>query len=444
VATPLTAAHRLWRARVFASTYLSYVAFYFCRRPFNSAKKSILADHPGWTQTTVGNIYAAYLFAYAVGQFLASGMGTKLGPRVNVLLGMAISLVATLAMGVDADPLVLGGVMLVNGLAQATGWSGNVGTMASWFHKHERGRVMGFWSTNFNIGALVAGWTMAAVLEFADWQWCFYVGAFVMAVAWTVFFLFQRNRPEDVGLLPIDDPATAVERSGSAGQRSNAERCGDPIDEATTPDPPPTGFLGLSGGQWTNLMLVAGFYFFAKFIRYAIWSWAPYFLQTHYLLDPGPANWYATAFDFLGLPGVVLTGYASDLWFGSRRAGISAVLMLCATFATLGMWVMAAAGVPVFVVLLATIGFFAYGPDALLTGAGAMDIGGRRAATFAAAVISGFGSMGSIVQELVIARVYDPKTDNLSVVFLLLLGSAACATGFCVALVWRNRSGRGV
>jgi sugar phosphate permease len=425
VATPLTAAHRVWRVKVFASTYLSYVAFYFCRKPFTSAKKSILADHPGWTQATVGNIYAAYLFAYAVGQFLASGMGTKLGPRVNVLLGMAVSLAATLAMGVDADPVVLGGVMLVNGLAQATGWSGNVGTMASWFHKHERGRVMGFWSTNFNIGALIAGWSMAAVLELADWRWCFYTGAIVMAVAWVVFVLFQRNRPEDVGLQPIDDPATEA-------------------DEATTPAPPPSGFLGLTGEQWTNLLLVAGFYFFAKFIRYAIWSWAPYFLQTHDHLGPGKANWYATAFDFLGLPGVVLTGYASDAWFGSRRAGVSAALMLGVTFATMAMWLLVAAGVPVFVGLLATIGFFAYGPDALLTGAGAMDIGGRRAATFAAAVISGFGSMGSIVQELVISRVYDPQTDNLAVVFVLLLGSAACATAFCAALVWRNRSGRGV
>ncbi len=97
-----------------------------------------------------------------------------------------------------------------------------------------------------------------------------------------------------------------------------------------------------------------------------------------------------------------------------------------------------------FVTLLCAVGFGAYGPDALLTGAGAMDIGGRRAATFAAAVISGFGSMGSIVQELVIARIYDPKTGDLSVVFMLLLGSSVMATLFGGALVWRNRSGRGI
>lgn len=424
--TPLTAAHRAWRVKVFASTYLSYVAFYFCRKPWSAAKNSILADHPAWNQTDLGNIYAAYLLAYAVGQFVASGMGTKLGPRRNVLLGMAVSLLATVAMGLDFDKYTLAGLMLVNGLAQATGWSGNVGTMASWFHKHERGRVMGLWATNFNIGSLVAGWTMAAVLDAASWQWTFYAGAIVMAVVWVLFFVMQRNRPQDVGLEPIDDPVTAV-------------------DEAKEPDPEPSGFLGLTGAQWTNLLLVAGFYFFIKFIRYAIWSWAPYFLETHYGRSAGTANWLASAFDFLGLPGVFLTGYLSDAMFGSRRAGVSALFMIAVTLATAVMWISIGAGVAVFVVMLAAIGFFAYGPDALLTGAGAMDIGGRRAATFAAAVISGFGSMGSIVQELVIARVYDPKTGDLSVVFLLLLGSAALATAFCGILVWRNRSGgRGI
>nr|HEX4313586.1 MFS transporter [Kofleriaceae bacterium] len=426
MATPLTAAHRAWRVKVFASTYLSYVAFYFCRKPWSAAKNSLLEAHPTWTQTDVGNVYAAYLLAYSIGQFVASGMGTKLGPRKNVLLGMGLSLLATLAMGLDFDLSTLGGLMVVNGLAQATGWSGNVGTMASWFHKHERGRVMGAWATNFNIGSLVAGWAMAGVLDVTGWQGTFFVGAIVMAIVWVAFFVMQRNKPQDVGLAPIDDPVTAV-------------------DEATEPDPPPTGFLGLDRNQWTNLLLVAGFYFFIKFIRYAIWSWAPYFLETHYACSAGTANWLATAFDFLGLPGVFLTGYLSDTRFGSRRAGISALFMIGVTIATAVMWLSIAAGVAVFVVVLAAVGFFAYGPDALLTGAGAMDIGGRRAATFAAAVISGFGSVGSIVQELVIARVYDPKTGDLSIVFLLLLGSAALATCFCGALVWRNRSGgRGI
>jgi sugar phosphate permease len=103
------------------------------------------------------------------------------------------------------------------------------------------------------------------------------------------------------------------------------------------------------------------------------------------------------------------------------------------------------AGVVVFVVLLGAVGFTLYGPDALLTGAGSIDIGGRRAAVYATAVISGLGSLGPVVQELVIARLYDSKSGDLGPIFVLLFGSAAAAALFCAALVWRNRrGGRGI
>src|SRR5262245_42260832 len=139
--TTLTQEHRAWRVKVFASTWLSYVGFYFCRKPFSAAKGAIGIE-TGWGATTLGNIWAAYLVAYALGQFVAAGMGTRLGPRRNVLLGMALSIAVTAQGGLTLSVPVMMGLVGINGLAQATGWSGNVGTMAGWFHKHERGRVM--------------------------------------------------------------------------------------------------------------------------------------------------------------------------------------------------------------------------------------------------------------------------------------------------------------
>src|SRR5215210_7716741 len=97
--TELSAAHRSWRVKVFASTWLSYVGFYFCRKPFSAAKGAIGIE-TGWSATTLGNIWSAYLIAYAIGQFLAAGMGTRLGPRKNVLIGMALSILVTVALGV--------------------------------------------------------------------------------------------------------------------------------------------------------------------------------------------------------------------------------------------------------------------------------------------------------------------------------------------------------
>jgi len=114
--------------------------------------------------------------------------------------------------------------------------------------------------------------------------------------------------------------------------------------------------------------------------------------------------------------------------------------MVCMVIATALMVLFGGSSLVVFVILLVAVGFTLYGPDALLTGAGAMDIGSRRLATFAAATISGFGSMGAAVQELVISRLYDAKS-SLAPVFGTLFGSAAMAALFCAVLVWRNRKG---
>ncbi|MBA2538418.1 MAG: MFS transporter [Deltaproteobacteria bacterium] len=451
MATGLTAAHRSWRIRVFASTWLAYVGFYFCRKPFSSAKSAIGSEY-GWDATTLGNIWAAYLIAYAIGQFLASWMGTKIGPRKNVLLGMMLSVGVTLAMGITPSVPILMGLVAVNGLAQATGWSGNVGTMAGWFHKTERGRVMGLWSTNFTIGSLGSGLAMAAVLGAGDrdliidipwlfeikvvdpdpWRWCFYLGAIVLAVIALQFYINQRNKPEDVGLAPVDDPVTPADES-----KLKLE------DEPRSTLPG-----GLSREAWTNLLLVGGFYFFAKFVRYAVWSWSAYFLQENYKLSGAEANAYSIVFDLMGIPGVYFTGWISDRYLNSRRAGISLVMMLGMTVSCGLLMMFADSGVTIFVVLLGCVGFTLYGPDALLTGAGAMDIGGRRSATFAAAVISGFGSIGPVVQEVIIPRLYDQKAaqqaGELGPVFALLFGSAALASVFCGVLVLRNRGGKGI
>ncbi|MBP6633685.1 MAG: MFS transporter [Kofleriaceae bacterium] len=427
MATPLTAAHRTWRTKIFAATWLSYVGFYFCRKPF-SAAKSPISDELGWSTEDISTIWAAYLFAYALGQFLASQLGPRLGPRRNVLIGMAASTLVTLAMGISPSIPVMTGLVVINGLAQATGWSGNVGTMAGWFHRHERGKVMGAWSSNFIVGSVASGFAMAGVLgvhgvdEPPPWRWCFYLGGLVLAVVWVVFFFLQRNRPEDVGLAAIDDPATDV-------------------DEATTPEPVGDGWLGLPRASWRNLLLVAGFYFFAKFIRYAVWSWAPFFMVETYGLSNARANLYATAFDIFGIAGAFATGWLSDKFFASRRAGVSLLMMLGMVVATALLFALRESGVAVFILMLGLVGFTLYGPDALLSGAGAVDIGGRRLATFAAAFISGIGSLGPVVQEVMIGKLYDKKTGELGPVLIVLFVSATLAAAFCAALVWRNRRG---
>ncbi len=422
-----------WRTRVFVATWLSYVGFYFCRKPWSVAK-SALGREAGFDAATLGTLGAAYLVAYAAGQFLAGALGTRFGPRVSVLGGMILSVLVTLAFGVTLDATTLMVLMALNGLAQATGWSGNVGTMAAWFHKHERGRVMGLWSTNFTVGSLASTWLLSWVLGAGGWRATFLAGAATLVAVIVQFWAFQRDRPEDVGLPPVEESDPPVpSAAGEAGALRGR------------PEPPPQGPFGLSRDAWVNLLLVSGFYFFVKLVRYAIWSWVPFFLERNHGLSGEAAGYYSTAFDLAGIPGVWVAGWMSDRWFASRRAEVALGMMLAMTGACGALLALGHTGVGVFAALLGIVGFSLYGPDALLTGAGAMDIGSRRAATLAAAVISGFGSLGPIVQELAIGRLYDARGGDLGPVFLLLFGSAACAAAFCAALVARNRrGGRGV
>lgn len=415
--TALSPAMRTWRMRIFAATWLSYVGFYFARKPFSIAKSS-MAKEAGFDASTLGDIGAAYLISYAIGQFLAGGMGSRLGPRLNLLLGMGLSILVSLGFGLTLNEELLIGLMAVNGLAQATGWSGNVGTMAAWFRKAERGRVMGLWATNFTIGALTSAWFAAWVLGGFGWRATFYAGAAVLSVVWVLFFFNQRNRPEDVGLAALPDP-DEVEPAVGAPATATFDRA-----------------------AWINIALVGGFYFFAKLIRYAIWSWVPFFLERNYGLAGDAAGYYSTLFDLAGIPGVMVTGWLSDRYFGSRRAGISLIMLLAMTAACGLLFWIGSTSVVVFAVCLGLVGFTLYGPDALMTGAGAMDIGSRRAAVLATGLISGIGSCGPVVQELVIGKMYDAKGGDLGPIFGLLFGSAAIAAMFCAALVYRQKTGR--
>jgi len=106
----------------------------------------------------------------------------------------------------------------------------------------------------------------------------------------------------------------------------------------------------------------------------------------------------------------------------------------CVLLATLGrtdlLW---------FSLSLALIGFSLYGPDALMSGAGAMDVGSRRQAVAAAGVINGMGSAGSVLQDIVLGSVLE--TSGSGTVFAILLASALCALACLGALLVRNRRG---
>jgi sugar phosphate permease len=88
-----------------------------------------------------------------------------------------------------------------------------------------------------------------------------------------------------------------------------------------------------------------------------------------------------------------------------------------------------------FTISLGMAGFMLYGPDSLISGVGAIDIGTKKGALVAAGIINGTGSIGPIFQEEIIGWMYVKYNHALGPIFILLV-IVASITAFITFILW--------
>jgi len=104
----------------------------------------------------MGLIDSVYLISYAVGQFIWGALADKVGPRRILLGGLLGSIVCSIAMGASSFLTAFLVINLLQGLAQSCGWAPLAKNLSCWFSRRERGQVLGWWSTNYAAGSVVA------------------------------------------------------------------------------------------------------------------------------------------------------------------------------------------------------------------------------------------------------------------------------------------------
>jgi len=380
--------YEFWRLRIFGITWLAYAGFYLTRASFSVAKIGILED-PNLSLTTenMGVIDGLYLTAYAVGQFVWGMLGDKVGTRKIVLLGLLGSIIAGFAMGVSSVMLAFGVFALLQGLSQSTGWAPLAKNITNWFSLRERGVVMGWWATNYTIGGLIgAPFAGLMAIYFGGWRFAFFIPAIVLAVVMILFFLLQKNKPQDMGLPPIEE--YHKEEPVSKGV-SNDEIVSEPEE-----------------GSWKSIIEViknpmvirlGAIYFFIKPTRYAILFWGPLYISESLGTGMAESAFVNSAFFLAGPFSVLAAGYASDKIFQSRRMPYCVISMFA--LAILLFFFNDLASVHSSLVsagLLFSVGFLIYGPDSLVSATAAVDFGTRKGASTASGVINGMGSIGAI------------------------------------------------
>jgi sugar phosphate permease len=261
-------------------------------------------------------------------------------------------------------------VWTLNGLAQSSGWSPNVKAMTEVPPEGRRGQVMGWWTTNYVVGGFVATPVAAYCLHRAGVFGAFTYPAIIVATVGLAVLVFL---PRWAGAA---HPARSMEEraAGRAARRAA------------------WGLVLRSPRVW----ILGGSYFFMKLARYALLFWLPFYGEKALGYGKTTANLVSIAFEAGGALGAITIGLLSDRLFGGRRFQVGIAALICLAIALASYGHVSALGVGANVACLAAIGFFLFGPDAILSGASAQDLGGPAAAAAAAGLINGMGSIGPI------------------------------------------------
>ena len=404
--------------RIFWVTWIAYAGFYLCRKNL-SVVLPLLNHGSRLGSVDLANIVFGYSLLYAIGQFACGPLSDRIGAKRVVGAGLLVAAASNLLMGVHASLTWLLMFACLNGAAQSTGWSGLVKTMAVWFTDDNRGIVMGWWSTNYVLGGFLA-------TTFATWA---VVQSWLLPqLGWRRGFLFPALLLLGVALLFLAAAKEAPDRADlAAGMEGGSVR----LDSVRSNWSALAGLL-----RKPSLWMVSISYFFLEMCRYALMFWLPLYMVNRLRYSLEASGYLSSLYELIGIAGAVLAGYASDRFSQSRRAPVS-VIMLCG-FAIVLMLEPALTrfGLVGTAVAISLAGVFSFGPDTLLSGAGAQDIGEARAAATASGLVDGIGHLGAIFSPYVV--VFVSQRYGWDRLFFALSGAAFLAAAVLMP-IWSLR-----
>lgn len=402
--------------RIFAVTWLTYAGFYICRKNLSIALPA-LHSASGLGSMELANIVFGYSLLYALGQFGCGFLSDRFGPRRVVGTGLLLIVASNLLMGFSGAPLWLLAFACINGIGQSTGWSGLVKMMASWFSSRQRGVVMAWWGTNYVLGGFLATafatWAVSQqwLLPSLGWRRGFILPAAVLAVLAGVFLLMAQDAPE------------------TAQSRDSAEVAGASSDRRSNH----SGWRELRALLGNRaIWLIGASYFFLEMCRYALMFWLPYYMvnRLHYGLTA--SGYLSSLYELVGVAGAVAAGYISDHWMQSRRAPVSALMLCGFSVVILAQMGMTSLGPVMTGVAVSLAGMLSYGPDTLLSGAAAQDIGQAKAAATTSGLIDGIGHLGSLISPYLV--IYVSERYGWDRLFLVFAAAGFAAAGMLVPL----------
>ena len=421
--------HRMqWR--VLIATMIGYTLFYFMRKNFSFAMPGLEQDC-GITKAELGNFLFAGGIVYGVSKFVNGFVGDRVNSRKMLCLGLLACVLVNVAFGFVPDFAAgkamvwsFGILLVLNQFFQGTGFPPCARLIAFWVPPNELATKMSVWNTSHSIGgglvAKICGVIMglgalgAANQGVGMWKWCFWTMAILGGLGLLAMWIWLPGTPEEEGL----EGAKTLQTS------QTSQPCSRPSALRNVFGSPAIWMLGLCN-------------FAINAVRSLVADWGPTMLQEAKGFSTSGSGTVIMLFEFSGIVGMLVSGWATDRLFGGRAPRLCVFLMaltalLFAAFLVVPSPTLASAA-------LVAAGFTLYGPQAL-TGVTATNLATKSLTGTAIGFISLFSYIGVSVSGKLCGNLAQ-DCGGWAVPVWSMAGVAVCGTLFFLTL-WNVRAHR--
>ena len=446
-----------WQWETLLVTMGGYALYYVIRKNLSIAMP--LLGEIGVSKVQLGAFLTAGGIVYGVGRFLNGIVADRNSARkvmaiglficsfVNVLFGLSDWIVEAAGMGLSAPAGEAGGppgtatasialvwtmgiIWIVNQYFQGMGVGPCIKTLPKWFSAEELSTKQSIWNLSHSVGAgavfALCGWLLIPL--FHSWRLCFIVPAAIAAMGGVAVLFLLKDSPEEVDLRPESSGASHVSRLTSNGDMRRE-----------TPDADDDYKTYISRHVFRNpkVWIIAIADFFVYTVRFAALDWGIVLLMETKGLSLAQATTLCFVFEIVGGNlGMVVAGWATDRFFASCAHRTSVICLAGAAAAITTFWFVPVSA-PLVMKLLPfmMIGFFIYGPQALL-GVATTQQATPRAAGVAGGFVGIFSYASTILSGIGFGFVAQRWGWNAAYATIL---AAALAGGGVLALMWRTR-----
>jgi D-galactonate transporter len=195
-----------------------------------STAAPVISKEFGFDKVTMGMIFSAFVWSYALFQVPGGWLGDRFGARRVLTVIVAYWSVMTAATAAATSAVSFIVVRFLFGIGEAGAFPGATCAMQRWYPRQERGFVQGITHSASRLGAAIAPPIVVLIMTALGWKEVFYICGAV-GLVWAVWWYFTyRNLPEEHALVNKAELAhiRGVDEQGNTRQPSIQSRADVP------------------------------------------------------------------------------------------------------------------------------------------------------------------------------------------------------------------------